>query len=256
MIWQGSFMSLKKQSSSRRRLTGISILKRNLAENNIQRARNPVTPSRMTVRGQFPSKKMQRMVAWESQLERRACYLFEFSPSISAFREQPRTFILPYKDKVKRYTPDFEVVYSNNSIQYYEVKPLKKLQELKHYFAYISQFLERENYGFSVLTEEELINPAREKNLTLMRSYQTRLLDDHVIKSIHLLLASGVHSLILSDVIDYFESESVVYALIAQGYLMADLSKPLTSELDIYFSHSKDLKNDYQLFTRRIAPDF
>lgn len=80
------------------------------------RVRNPVTPSRMTVRGQFPSKKMQRMIAWESQLEKRACYLFEFSSNIISFREQPEQLCIPYIDKIKRYTPDFEVILNTGEV--------------------------------------------------------------------------------------------------------------------------------------------
>lgn len=51
------------------------------------RVREPITRSRGKVRGQFPSTKMGRMIAWESQLERRACYLFEFCKGVDTFRE-------------------------------------------------------------------------------------------------------------------------------------------------------------------------
>lgn len=54
-------------------------------------ARQPVTRSRGLVRGQHASTKMNCMIAWESQLEQKACYHFEFSPVVKAFREQPQT---------------------------------------------------------------------------------------------------------------------------------------------------------------------
>ncbi len=51
--------------------------------------RKVVTPSGRKVRGYFPSKKMGRMVAWESQIELDAILLFEFSPGVISFQEQP-----------------------------------------------------------------------------------------------------------------------------------------------------------------------
>lgn len=166
-------MSLKKQSPFGKEMYGTSISQRNLIEKSNQRARNPVSRSRMTVRGQFPSKKMQRMIGWESQLERRACYLFEFSSNILSFREQPIRFQIPYLDKIKRYTPDFEVISKTGNIAYCEVKPLKKVFELKDYFNSIDRYLSKREKQFFVLTEEELIKPKRELNLILLRRYQT-----------------------------------------------------------------------------------
>lgn len=256
MIWQGSFMSFKKQPSSRRRLTGISILKRNLAENNIQRARNPVTPSRMTVRGQFPSKKMQRMVAWESQLERRACYLFEFSVSIDSFREQPRTFILPFKDKIRRYTPDFEVVWSTGEVYYFEIKPSHKIDQLKEYFNAISIYLEEKGLGFSVLTDVELISPIREHNLILLRSYQNYILDQQHINELQIISSLDECCFSFCDLADYFESDIVVYALIAQNYLFADLNKSLQQSHSILINKKRDITDENNLFIYRTAPNF
>lgn len=68
------------------------------------RVREPITRSRGKVRGQFPSTKMGRMIAWESQLERRACYLFEFCKAVEAFREQPIRLHIPFNKAIKRYT--------------------------------------------------------------------------------------------------------------------------------------------------------
>jgi hypothetical protein len=85
---------------------GVSLRLNIAPQPKAERAREPVTPSRGLVRGQFPSTKMNRMIAWESQLEQKACYHFEYSPAVVAFREQPETLQFPYQNDMCRYTPD------------------------------------------------------------------------------------------------------------------------------------------------------
>jgi len=73
-----------------------------------RRARNVITPSGGIVRGKFPSRKNGRMVHHEGLLELEAIYLFECSPCIIRYREQPVTIHYPDEAKLRRYTPDFE----------------------------------------------------------------------------------------------------------------------------------------------------
>ncbi|MGL4675908.1 MAG: hypothetical protein ACRCXK_13715 [Wohlfahrtiimonas sp.] len=116
-------MSKKNVIVLRNTAQHVSLSHRKVTEENNQRAREPITRSRGKVRGQFPSTKMNRMVAWESQLERRACYLFEFSPCIKSFREQPIQLRIPHINKLCRYTPDFELIWHTGEISYVEIKP-------------------------------------------------------------------------------------------------------------------------------------
>ena len=249
-------MSLKKQQSSSRRLTGISILKRNLAENNIQRARNPVTPSRMTVRGQFPSKKMQRMVAWESQLERRACYLFEFTPEIVSFREQPERFHIPFKNKIKRYTPDFEVVNKLGEVSYWEIKPLRKLLELKDYFNFMSAYFLKRGLGFFVLTEEELMNPFREKNLTLLRQYQTVVLTNEMLLVLRDFYLKRDYRPLKIEVLEELFGKNIIYSALGNDYLSCDLNQEIVADTPVFLNLSKGDTYDISLFSYRTAPYF
>ena len=55
----------QRKSDGQRAVLRLNIVPQPKAE----RAREPVTRSRGLVRGQFPSTKMKRMIAWESQLE-------------------------------------------------------------------------------------------------------------------------------------------------------------------------------------------
>jgi len=55
-----------------------------------------VTRSGRGFRGYFPSKKLNRLVQFESLLERDAIKLFESSKEIIQFREQPTIYLLPH----------------------------------------------------------------------------------------------------------------------------------------------------------------
>lgn len=61
------------------------------------------------VGSKFPSRKTGRMVHHEGLLELDAIYHFENSPLISAYTEQPETIQYPDDNRLRRYTPDFEL---------------------------------------------------------------------------------------------------------------------------------------------------
>lgn len=248
-------MSIKNRSSISHRVQKPSITKRNLAKVSNQRVRNPITRSRMTIRGQFPSKKMQCMVAWESQLERRACYLFEFSSEVHSFREQPCTLVLPFEDRIRRYTPDFEVVWSTGEVSYFEIKPFNKIDQLKEYFCAISLFLEARGICFALLTDLELINSVREHNLLLLRAHQNYMLDQKIIDAFREIPVDR-SSFLFGELVEYFESSSVVYALISQNFLFVDLNKSLLQNSLILINQKKDIPDETNLFTYRVAPNF
>lgn len=220
------------------------------------RVRNPVTPSRITVRGQFPSKKMQRMIAWESQLERRACYLFEFSSNVIAFREQPERIHVPYINKVRRYTPDFEVIKRTGEVCYYEIKPLKRLHDQKDYFNCIHHILQERGIGFFVLTEKELLHPIREQNLILLRQYQSM-----VLSSIHLqqIVDLYTESESLHLPLEYLKNKgfniTTIYSYLANNSLICNLDQEINEHTSITLNTAGEL-NETELFQHRSAPYF
>lgn len=92
-----------------------------------QRARTIIRPTGGIVRGKFPSRKNGRMVHHEGLLELDAIYLFEASPLIARFREQPITIQYPDGTRLRRYTPDFELVLATGEIVLVEIKPARRL---------------------------------------------------------------------------------------------------------------------------------
>lgn len=109
------------------------------------RVREPVKPTTGRVVGYFPSVKNNRSIAWESQLEQKACYVFEFSPEIIKYREQPLSIYYRLNGELLRYTPDFELTLLSGELIYVEVKPGAKLQtqELQEKLGAIKGAVER-----------------------------------------------------------------------------------------------------------------
>ena len=60
--------------------------------------------------GRFPSLKMERMIAFESLLERDFIYLLDYDARVEWFEEQPLTIEYEQADRTLHYTPDFQLV--------------------------------------------------------------------------------------------------------------------------------------------------
>ena len=60
--------------------------------------------------GRFPSLKMQRMIAFESLLERDFIYLLDYDANVTWFEEQPLTIEYQHEGKLRHYTPDFHLI--------------------------------------------------------------------------------------------------------------------------------------------------
>lgn len=120
------------------------------------RSREVVRPTGGIVRGKFPSRKNGRMVHHEGLLELDAIYLFETSPRIVRYREQPLQIRYPDGARLRRYTPDFELVLTTGEIVLIEVKPMRSLkyEEVRHKLDCIAAHLNRTSEAFIILTDD------------------------------------------------------------------------------------------------------
>ncbi|MCG9065769.1 TnsA endonuclease N-terminal domain-containing protein [Laribacter hongkongensis] len=132
-----------------------------------QRAREILKPTGGIVRGKFPSRKNGRMVQHEGLLELDAIYLFETHPGIVAYREQPLTLRYPDGPRLRRYTPDFELVLAGGEVVLVEIKPTRSLadDEVRHKLDCVEQHLRREGRQFVVLSDQHLRREPRLSNL-------------------------------------------------------------------------------------------
>ncbi|MCY1162117.1 hypothetical protein D9M71_24620 [compost metagenome] len=123
--------------------------------------------------GFFASNKLKLLIPWESQLERDACYLFEYDENIKKYTSQPKTFVFSYQGKKIKYTPDFYVEYQDKEFEYIEIKyseslrnekTVKKLKLVKNYFDFIK-------IKFKILYDDEIRLQPRLKNIKFLYKY-------------------------------------------------------------------------------------
>lgn len=62
--------------------------------------------------GKFPSLKLNRMVGYQSLIERDFIYLLDYDPAVSTYCEQPLAIGYTTDGKRRRYTPDFSLTYN------------------------------------------------------------------------------------------------------------------------------------------------
>lgn len=224
--------------------------------NNItQRVREPVSRSKGRVVGYYASMKNKRPVAWESQLELRACMRFEFSPSVATYQEQPATIYFPARNRMCRYAPDFEVKTHSGETIFIEVKPFKRINNptIKPILCAAAEFLAKEGAQYRVLTEHELIDDDLLRNLALIKPYLWQKLEDKEIALvINWLRKQGQITLV--DFVVFVGSIKKAYAFIAMGFVFVDLKVPIT--FDVIILPTPENHYETCLFEGRFAPDF
>lgn len=221
-----------------------------------QRMREPVTPSKGRVVGYYSSCKNNRGIAWESQLELKACTLFEFSLSVKSYREQPIMLWLPNSNSdLSRYTPDFEITDINGEVSYVEVKPESKLQDslVRETLLAASNALRKQGYAYYVLTERELNQQHLLRNLTVLKtSLQHKFETEELTRAIQWINLQGQST--YQDLSKYMGGPKAALALISQRLIAADLYQPLSLTTPIWPIEENDHEN--YLFKGRFAPDF
>lgn len=107
------------------------------------------------------------MVHHEGLLELDAIYLFEASPQIISYREQPRTILFPDGERLRRYTPDFELTLSTGELVLVEVKPCRSLlnADVHYKLQRVTMHLQRSALSFAVLTDQDLRREPRQSNV-------------------------------------------------------------------------------------------
>lgn len=219
------------------------------------KAREPVRRTTGRVVGRYPSFKNNRMISWESQLEHKACVLFEFSSAVLAYREQPETIRFCHQDKWCRYTPDFCIETFGGRLTYIEVKPEKYLADATFLTRLqdISNVLAARQIGFGVITDRELTNTKLQLNLKILRQPLRSQLSTSTVRIATEYLAKH-EDVIVGDLAEVLGDINLVYSLIAQQYLKTDLNKSLCRNSTISLMEDEDYESF--LFTCRYAPDF
>lgn len=193
------------------------------------RVRKVVTRRGRHIRGYFPSKKLNRMVAWESLLEKDALLLIELSPGVLSYQEQPEE--ISYWDGLAMcgYVPDLRVNLCDETSLLIEVKPADELKRpvVKAKYQRIAQHLQEKGEHFLILTDQEIRQEPQYSNLCrLLYLYNHSPLLLPSARDVGMQL-KGREKATIQDCLGLFGA-SATYALIAKGLLVADLSLVLT----------------------------
>lgn len=188
--------------------------------------RTVVTRSRKGYRGYFASQKTARMVSWESLGEWSAILLFEYSPGVVSYEEQPEEIWYPDGDRTRRYIPDFAITLGGEKVIHIEVKPADKLLDPKMAGKYRAIATHYQNQGrfFRLLTEQDIYQEPLFSQLKLLSRHR-RPWDgmDELLPAIQRQLRDAplpMHALALE--------QTTLLRLLAHGVLWCDLTGPLS----------------------------
>lgn len=228
--------------------------KNNLFYKEEKRIRQPVTRSKGRVVGFFPSVKSNRSVAWESQMELRACRLFEYCPTVRKYREQPEVVHYQLNGVDKKYIPDFELLLINDERVLIEIKPKAVLakNEEKVRFTVISNKLSEVNTAFAVMTEDELNVKSIQDNIKLIHPYSTQDLNEELMSYLKVLCLKK--DITIGFLVEMGLSLKTIYSSIAKGYISIELTQQITLQSQVFIKEETDHENS--IFACRFAPNF
>ena len=122
--------------------------------------------------GRFPSLKMQRMIAFESLLERDLIYLLDYDTAVTWFEEQPLTIEYQHEGKLRHYTPDFHLVEREQHVLV-ECKPEHFINtaDNSRKFAAARTWCQADDWQFRIVTDADVRAGHRLQNIQLLTGY-------------------------------------------------------------------------------------
>ena len=189
--------------------------------------------------GKFPSFRLNKVVWFESLLERDFLCLLEFDHlDVQFFQSQSCRIYYRRDGRKRRYTPDFLVIRKSKR-QIIEVKPEERALEEKNRALYrmAAQVCARDGYEFRVVTDAEIrLQPLLDNIKLLLRYQRTLIQPQHQIYCQEFF--GGRREASLERVMEFFEDKDiekqVVYSLIRWGALGIDLAEPLGADSRLF----------------------
>jgi len=128
--------------------------------------------------GKFPSRKMERMISFESTIERDYLFILDYESNVTSIEEQPLTIEYRHEGKVRHYTPDFHFLRNGQRILT-DCKPATLVNdpENKIKFSAAYEFCQEYAWQFEVVTDTDLRSGFRLQNIKLLTrhaSYNVR----------------------------------------------------------------------------------
>lgn len=205
------------------------------------RVRKVVTRSGKRFRGKFPSQKLNRMVHWESMIERDAILHFEYHPLVLDYQEQPSIEI--YYDRAgdqHQYFPDFRLTFIGSEDLFVEVKPVHVLatKVVRDKLQAISKRFNEQARLFRVMTEDDirrqpLFGNLQKLHLASKRASQ-KMPNEELLRAL-----SGGPRWKLANISSQLHGVQNVLRLVQANYLQIDLEKQITDNSDVWASGSE-----------------
>ncbi len=192
--------------------------------------------------GAFQSIKLGRTVRYESTIERDACYLFDFDPTILSYEEQPFVISVTTHDATRRYTPDFLVIQEMRSILV-ECKPTARItsDETLRQIDIGHAWARETGNEFVLITDTDIRRGHLLSNVKLLWRYGRLLVPILIIDRCQALLATYPEGLPLLDIAtELSEGEEpflvapYLYSLLYHHHLHTDLLLPLSLKSHIW----------------------
>lgn len=205
---------------------------------NFMRVRKVVTRSGKRFRGKFPSQKMNKMVHWESLLERDAIFHFEYHPLVVKYQEQPSIeFYYDQHGEQHRYIPDFLVTFKDDSELLVEIKYVCDLASKKARDKYkaVAQRFEEQGRRFRIMTELDIRREPLLSNLQHIHRGGKRIAQTESEVQLAKTLAGSSH-LTLANAVAQLKGLHNVLRLVRSNHLLVNLEVPLSDDSDIFLT--------------------
>lgn len=211
--------------------------------------RKPFTRYGRNIVGKFPSLKLDRMVAFESRIERDQIYLMEYDPNVVFFEEQPFSIDYKYGGKELKYTPDFRVVDANGRHRLIECKPQKYVNkdDNQRKFAVAKEWCLHRNWEYKVITDNDTRSGFRLQNVMMLWQFARHHVSVALKARIYGVLNSE-NPLTVDELAARFDPDNPRTAVISifhmlfhhELFTLIDQAK-ITGNLPIYLSQDKEV---------------
>lgn len=186
--------------------------------------------------GKHPSIKMNRIILFESGLEKDFIYLLDYDEKVTAFEEQPFRIYYQFEGKECFYTPDF-MVDINGKKWLYECKPekFKNKPENVRKFEAARAWCKKHDFTFSVVTHKDIHAGCKLTNVKILTKYARFECEDSLLTIIlnHVNQVGEISIVeLVTSLSDYPQSVvlSSVYYLLFHHRLATDINSNTLSQ--------------------------
>jgi hypothetical protein len=188
------------------------------------------------ITGAIPSRKLGRMVHFESLTERAYLYLLEHDPQVARYEEQPCRIRYQIAGREHHYTPDVAVFWREGLPSLIECKPAARLDDPDNQAKWMAARLwcAQHGYTFAVVTEALAQQHAiLLDNLGALAGHAYQRYAPQALDAVLAVVQAAGGPLTVSAAVERLpqirpqHARACIWHLLATGTLLTDLTKPL-----------------------------